>query len=267
MGRAHAARQLAGRIPAHLAPLPVGTVRVRRLVGTGRGRPDPPPVEIVPARAGRPLVGIAHRGPRVGIVPARPVPLVVGIVLAPSAPPRPAPRRRAAEREPAAPAVRRVVRSPQVAADRARVRPTTGRWVAPGRAGVRPAARRHPAHGGAARAGSRAGHALPGTISGREGSGRPRRRGRPGELATPIGSRREQGRPMAGRGEGPRGRQVEEPRGRQVEGAGGRRAERAGERRGASPGRPAAGAWNGRAARVGRARVGTWRGRFDSTRR
>jgi hypothetical protein len=276
--RGHAAPPLVGSVPvllaprpvgtarvhplvgtAHLAPLLVGVVPVRGLVGMGRVRPARPPVGIVPVRPARPLVGIAHPRPRVGDVPARPAPPRVGIVPAPSAPARPAPSRRAGEREQAAPVVRRVAGSPQVVPDRAGVRPTTGRRVALGRAGVRPATRRHPAHGVPAWTGSQAGDGRPGTIRGTEASGRRRRRGRPGDLVTAIGSRRVRGRSMA--------RRVEGPRGRQVEGAGGRRAEGAGERRQASPGRPTTGSWNGRAARVARAMARTRRGRYDSTRR
>jgi hypothetical protein len=260
--RGHAAPPLVGTAHAHLAPLLVGVVPVRGLVGMGRVRPA------------RPLVGIAHPRPRVGNVPARPAPPRVGIVPAPSAPARPAPSRRAGECEQAAPVVRRVAGSPQVVPDRAGMRPTTGRRVVPDRAGVRPttgrrvalgrarvrpATRRHPAHGVPAWTGSQAGDGRPGTIRGTEASGRRRRRGRPGDLVTAIGSRRVRGRSMA--------RRVEGPRGRQVEGAGGRRAEGAGERREASPGRPTTESWNGRIARVARAMAGMWRGRYDSTRR
>ncbi len=206
--------------------------------GDPRARPAPPPVEIVPARLAR---------PRVGIVPG------------PSAPARPEHSRRQGEREQAAPVGDRIARSPLVAPGRAGVRPTTGRWVARERAGVRPATRRHPAHGGPARAESQAGDARPGMIRSTAARGRRCPRGRPGAPATAIGSHRERGRSMAGRAEGPRGRQVERP--------GGRRAERAGERRGASPGRRATGLWNGRTARVRRAMAGRGRGWYDSTRR
>ena len=102
--------------------------------GTGRARPAPPPVETVPAAgpfAGGDRSPKAASGDRSGL----PRPSGGGDRSRPrrSASSRPQPSGGGARA--AAPAVSRVARSPRVAPDRGAVRPTTGRWVAPGRAG------------------------------------------------------------------------------------------------------------------------------------